>query len=209
MLRAIKLNYLVVAIISITALLLCVNFSDASNSNKEASRFVAEMSDQVMQIAENQNLSEQDKSSQLKKIFNNIVDIQWIGRFAMGKNWRNLSEQQKNLFMSLYPDYLTKSYVKNFNEINKNTIKVISVNSTSEREYIVFTSITNKINNTSVNVNFRLIQNGETYKDFKIFDIIAEGVSLISTQRNEFNEIMSNGGFDELIKRIRQHKIGR
>ena len=39
---------------------------------------------------------------------------------------------------------------------------------------------------------------------WRIIDITVEGVSLVSNFRSQFQEIISNGGFDQLMKMLRE-----
>ncbi|MEK6734911.1 MAG: ABC transporter substrate-binding protein, partial [Pseudomonadota bacterium] len=66
-------------------------------------------------------------------------------------------------------------------------------------EFLVQTLLTDSTNNLEIKINYMIIKNGNDFDDFIIFDIIAEGVSLITTQRAEINSTMSNNDFNGLI----------
>ena len=50
-----------------------------------------------------------------------------------------------------------------------------------------------------VDVNYRVRKQGDTYK---IFDVIVEGVGLLTTQRSEFSSVIADKGIDYLIDQL-------
>ena len=53
-------------------------------------------------------------------------------------------------------------------------------------------------------INYRLRQLGG---EWRIIDIIVEGVSLVSNFRSQFQEIMSSGGAEKLLKLLREKNM--
>ena len=121
----------------------------------------------------------------------------------MGRYWRQLDSTQKNDFLNLYSEYLTGLYVPNFRKYTAgNIVKVKNVTQVSSKEYLVQTILVDAITNSNIKIDYRLIQK-DGFEKFVIFDIVAEGVSLITTQRAEVNSVMSSSGFNVLMSKLK------
>lgn len=181
-------------------LFICFSSSAFANQS-QAVNFINDLANRSINLIKNQNLSDKEKESQLTDIFLSSVDTKWIGRFAMGRYWRTISPQQQNQYLNLYTKYLVGIYVPNFRSYTGNVVKVIGSKQIGENEYIVQTQLVNPRNTSDIKIDYRIIQQ-QGYEKFLIFDIIAEGVSLITTQRAEVNSVMSQGGFKNLIDKL-------
>ena len=96
----------------------------------------------------------------------------------------------------------------NFKKYDSDKVTITSIQelgSEDKREYLVKTTIENERQTTAYSINFRVVK-----KDGKllIFDFITEGVSMISTQRAEFNAIISAHGIKYLFTKLRDRNLG-
>ena len=166
--------------------------------SKGAEEFISNTSNRVLKVIES-NISIEKKSKQLEKIFADIVDINWMGKFAIAKFWKTMSDKEKEEYLIAYKKYLIKTYVPRFQEYNNQVVNIISVKDIGHEQYQIVTQIITSKNNekTTLNISYRCKEdNGQ----FKIRDIIGEDFSLLATQRSEFAAIMERGGIERLIK---------
>ena len=195
-----KINFL---IFTIFAVITAASYN-AEATTKEASNFISDLADRVITLVKSNNISEEQKENKLNAIFIESVDTKWIARFSMGRYWRQLNTNQQNTFLNLYSQYLIGLYVPNFRKYTAgNIIKVKNTTQVSEKEYVVQTILVDPVSQSNIKIDYRLIQN-DGFEKFVIFDIIAEGVSLITTQRAEISSVMSNSGFDVLMNKLKQ-----
>lgn len=169
----------------------------------QAVNFVNDLANRSINLIKNNSLTVQEKETQLSDIFVDSVDTKWIGRFSLGRYWKTLSPDQQSSYLALYTKYLINIYVPNFRSYTGNIVKVIGSKQLGDNEYLVQTQLVNPTNTTDVKIDYRLSQQ-PGFEKFIIFDIIAEGVSLITTQRAEINSVMSQGGYDNLMDKLRQ-----
>jgi len=165
----------------------------------EASHFINDLAERVIALVKRTDLSEKDKESELSSIFLKTVDTKWIAKFSMGRYWRTINSAQKNQFLDVYSKYLTSLYIPNFRKYTSNVVKVINSSKIRDNEYLVQTILTNELNTMNIKIDYHLIQKNKGIEDFVIFDVVAEGVSLITTQRAEIGSIMQNNDFNYLI----------
>jgi phospholipid transport system substrate-binding protein len=180
-------------------------FSNVLATEKDASNFINDTANRVIDIVRNKNFSESDKEQRLNDIFCRAVDTKWIGRFSLGQYWRSINEQQQGEFLELYTKYLTSMYVPNFKKYTGNVVKVTGAKEIRPNEYLVLTVIVNPADQRgNIQINYLLRQDPNALEKFIIFDVIAEGVSLITTQRAELASTMANNGFDATINLLRR-----
>jgi phospholipid transport system substrate-binding protein len=187
---------------AIFAFLFIVNSSAAlayGNSESEAKEFVNKTSQKVMSIIRASN-ADGSKSQQLTNVFVDTMDIDWIAKFVLGKYWNTISDAEKSSYMSIYRSYLISSYVPLFKKYNHQDIVIESIKPLGNDQYMVSTLIKNENAESSYVVDYRLKFSSGTYK---IRDIVAEGVSLLATQRSEFGAIVSNESITKLNQELK------
>jgi len=168
---------------------------------EKARDFVQGIGDKVIGIVATGNFSDNEKEKQLNRLFAETVDINWIAKFVVGRYWREASGEQQGQYIKFYNDFLIRSYVSKFRQYTDQKMVVNKFTAEEEGKYIVETTIIDK-EGKSYNVFYKVnkMENGS----LKIYDIVAEGVSMITTQRSEFASILSREGMDALIRKLQQ-----
>jgi len=142
------------------------------------------------------------RQSVLRQSFSDTVDIDWIGKFVLGRAWKFATDEQRDTYMSLYRRFLTEIYVTQFAENPENAvydIKVLGVN--DEKERFTVHSVVTLVNRNVLKVDYLVSDKNDHYK---VMDIIIENVSLIETHRAQFTEIANNAGVDGVIGKLRE-----
>lgn len=183
------------------AALYSFNFS-AANS-KDVKLFVNEVSTKVITLMK-ENISDEEKEKKLTSVFKQVIDTDWIGKFAIGKHWRSATPEQQKEYLELFSKYLLDMYVPNFKKYTNQQVKINNVTETTTNEYLVQTEMIDPTSKNSIRIDYRITKKSTNYKDYVIFDIIAEGVSLISTQRAEFSSIIAKSGFNALLATLKK-----
>lgn len=180
----------------VTAFAAVPAFASLEDNGKQ---FVDTMAGKVLAIIQDKTKSDDAKEAELRTIFNDKVDIDWMGRFAAGRYFARMSDEEKKRYSSAYHDYLLNSYVPRFREYTGEKIQVNGASKAAENEVMVQTSIVVPNVQQPVLVDYRLksAQGG-----FRVVDIIAEGISLITTQRTDFGTAIGNEGVDAFLARL-------
>lgn len=163
----------------------------------EAKAYASGIGDKVLTVMNDAKLSNTQKLAQLEALFVDVVDVDWVGRFVLGRHWRGADDGQKQAYLEAYRDFLIKHYTSRFAEYSGETFTIEQTEKRREGEYLVRMNIRRPQGQAPVIVDYMLRENGGS---FKVFDIIVEGVSLISTQRSEFDSVVSRNGLDKLTE---------
>lgn len=186
-------------VLILAAMFVCASYNIAFVAESaDAQRFVQSTSDRVMAVLDS-GYSSGDREAKLNSIFVDVMDIDWIGKFVLGKYWNTLSDSDRVLYLKTYRKFLISSYVPLFKNYNGQKMNVINIKESGKDQFVVVTEIKNPDNPSPYKVEYRIRDNGGA---FKVRDIIAEGISMLATQRSEFASIINSSGFNSLIERL-------
>lgn len=185
----------------LTAIFILFAFTLNASANADgAKQFVQKTADATLAIVSDKSAGDTEKESKLNKLFESSVDIEWTARFALGQHWNDTTDEQKKEYTATYKDYLMSSYVPKFREYTDQDVAIKSVSPDGEGEYLVQTEIINT-GKAPIRVDYKI---RESKGQYIIFDIIAEGVSMITTQRSDFGSILTRQGVDTLVKKLKE-----
>ena len=158
-------------------------------------KFIDNFCNKIINISANKELSSGEKISNLLDHIDNSVNSKWISRFVLGSNYRNMTNEQITRFNNIYRQYMINTYSPKFKNYNSYGVNIHSVEK-FKRFYLVATSFDIESSKEPVEISFRV----KSFNNkFLIIDIIAEGISLIETQRSEFGAAISSNGIEKFI----------
>ena len=90
----------------------------------------------------NANVSDEEKDKRFYDLLNNALDMDFIGQFVLGRNWRTATPTQRADFIKVYRDLNIKTWSKRFNEFKgKNFVFKGTAPSTSKGQVFVDTEV--------------------------------------------------------------------
>lgn len=158
-------------------------------------------SDGIEQII-NSNVSQEQKDARFEKLFNSSLDLDFIGRFVLGRYWNTATPSQRKEFINVYRQMNIKTWSKRFDEF-KGKKFIFNGTSPSNSQNQIFVNTTVPMQQGApAKVIWRV---KDTNGNLKIVDIIIENVSLAITARNEYTAYIkkSKNGIDDLIADLR------
>ena len=174
-------------------------------SADDAGKYVESLAKQTLSTISDKGRSKEQKSALLQKLFSNNVDIPWVGRFVMGRFWRTASDSQKKQYLAEYQKFLIQHYTDRFTDYTSGSFKVTGSKDDGDSEYTVSMVIqASEAGSDPINVDYKVRKDGNSYK---IFDVIVEGVSMITTQRSEFASVLNQHDVDFLIAQLQSKSI--
>lgn len=167
----------------------------------DAAAYVQNIGTQAVGVISNKALGKEQKKQKLEAVFSGSVDFQWVGRFVMGRYWKQATDAQKTRYLSEYEKFLLLNYTSRFANFSDGSFKVTASRDDGDGEYTVSTQMQTAevADGEPIFVDYRI---HKVDKSFKIFDVIVEGVSLLTTQRTEFSSVINNKGVDYLIDQL-------
>jgi phospholipid transport system substrate-binding protein len=170
----------------------------------QAAKYVESLGNEAVAIIADAKLSKDQKQAKLEKIFSTNVDIAWVGRFVMGRFWRTATPEQQKRYLAEYEKFVVTHYASRFAQYSGGKFAVTGTRADAEGEYTINMKMSGDQSDEPVLVDYR-VRAGKG--GFKVFDVIVEGVSMITTQRSEFNAILTRDGIDGLIGKLANKSI--
>lgn len=167
-----------------------------------AEQFVKNMTTEGIEEIINANVSQAEKRARFKKLFNEALDLDFIGKYVLGRYWRTATPQQRSEFISTYRELNTKVWSERFDEFKGKDFVFKGTTPSSSAGQIFVNSQVPMDQGEPASVVWRVRQNGN---DYKIVDIIIEKVSLTMANRNEYTAYIKNNGgnVDALIANLK------
>jgi phospholipid transport system substrate-binding protein len=122
-------------------------------------------------------------------------DLPLIARLALGASFRQLSEQQRTDYESVFADFVLVTYSRRLNAYAGEELVVVGAQPLTDSDVVVSSQI-KRVDGPPIKVDWRVRESGE---ELRIIDVIVEGVSMVLTQRNEFQSIAQQRGIDGLL----------
>ncbi len=171
-----------------------VGWSDDRNAAKE---LLVTKIESALSILQQKDLVQQEKNKQVTAIVEPLFDFNLMAKLALGrKYWPDLSEKNKKKFVDLFVKRLKATYVDKL-ALYTNEKVIYGSPVQSGIKIQVPTKVISKSKNYSMLYKLYKSSNG-----YRIYDIEIEGVSLISTYRSQFNDILSKGTIDDLLVKL-------
>jgi len=155
--------------------------------------------DEVVRIVSDKEMKKNDlkRRQALKKTISIIFDYNEMAKRSLGKHWNQRTAAEKKQFTDLFASLLENSYASKIESYNNE--KIVYLKETIDGEYAEVKSKVVTAKRDEFTLDYRMInQNGK----WMVYDVVIEGVSLVSNYRTQFNKIISSDGYPELVKKL-------
>ncbi|MCE2896922.1 MAG: phospholipid-binding protein MlaC [Betaproteobacteria bacterium] len=174
---------------------------------------VRSTSEQVLKMAAEDTGAKNGSTAKLVELIETRVvphfDMRKVTRLAVGRPWREATPEQQATLVREFQNLLVRSYAAAYTAYRQVKVEVPPVKLTGgEEEVVVKTRILLPGGAPPVGVDYAM---GRSDAGWKVFNVTVDGVSLVTTYRNEFAAQIQNGGIDGLIGYLRERnaRVGR
>ena len=173
-----------------------------ADATEDAVTFINDFGNRAIQELTGPDLTQSDLESRFRTLFEEGFDVTYIARSALGRFWRKANDEERKNYVSAFEDYMVQVYSAKFRQYSGQTFKADSGGPAPGGGINVDSTVTNpdkpetKINWTVENVDGKP----------KIRDIKIEGVSMVTSYRDEFAQLVlqNNGQVQGLIDTLRK-----
>ncbi|HTT09120.1 MAG TPA: ABC transporter substrate-binding protein [Gammaproteobacteria bacterium] len=129
-------------------------------------------------------------------------DFQRASQLVLGKNWRGASDDQRLRFAEAFKELMVRTYANALFQYVDQQITYKSVEPEQDGKIMTVRTQIEQPGAEPVAVNYRMHEvNGE----WKVYDVIVGGISLLVTYRDSFSSEISQSGIDALIAHLQSH----
>jgi len=139
-----------------------------------------------------------ERREQLKQVLFNRFNFAEMAKRSLGPNWPRRTPQEQEEFVRLFTEVLERAYAEIIETyLNE---KIVYLNEKIDSGYADVNSkvVTTKGEEYSINYRAQLVGN-----EWKVYDVVAENISLVNNYRSQFNRVITKSSYEELVRRLR------
>ena len=160
--------------------------------------------ERVIAVLQDKSIGREEQWGKIGVVINDSFDFRSMSQSVLATNWKKASPDERKRFVEFFSQYLEETYRTKIESYNNQRIEYVGETVRGKRAVVETLIITDS---TEIPVNYKLKNNkGEWYA----YDVVIEGVSLVSNYRSTFAAIVNNDGMDGLLNdiqdRIKRHK---
>jgi phospholipid transport system substrate-binding protein len=163
--------------------------------------------DRVLKLLDDPTLKDKpkDKRAAVRKVADDIFDFGETAKRSLGRHWASRTDAERDEFVKLFGDLLERSYISKIELYGGEKIQYVGDKIEGDTALVQSKLLTKT--GTEVPIEYRMLKKGERWL---VYDVIIEGVSLVSNYRTQFNKIIQTSSFAELVKKMksRQEEMG-
>jgi phospholipid transport system substrate-binding protein len=151
---------------------------------------------------------ENERKNALLKLIKERFDEEAFARRALGVHWKKRTKEEKHEFVEIFSDLLERTYLKKIDDYltkagNFSGKNIVYLNETVKGKYVIVSTKILTSDNAEIPILY-LFTNKQG--NWLAVDIAIEGVSLVKNYRAQFEEILANSSFSELITKLKSKK---
>ncbi len=139
------------------------------------------------------------RKERIRSISDKMFDFPELSRRTLAQYWKGFSDIQKKDFIELYKTVLENAYIDKIMDYTDEKIVFQKESSLSDKTSEVQSIVVTK--RADIPINYRMIHAGDGWR---VYDVVVEGVSLVSNYRSQFREILINKTPDDLLEILRK-----
>jgi len=126
-------------------------------------------------------------------------DFMRMTALAVGAPWRKATAEQRSELATQFEALLVRTYSAGLGSYRNQTINYLPTRGNPSDTEVVVRSQVQQSGGQPVNIDYRM---EKTPQGWKVFDLIIGGVSLVTTYRDSFGQVVRQSGIDGLIKQL-------
>lgn len=162
---------------------------------------VKQATDEVLVILSQPNLSRDQKVTQIEAVAGRHFDFTAMARLSLGRPWNDLDDAQRAELVREFQKHLSVTYGRNVERFDDQRIEITGDREEARGDWTVKTKVVDR-KGEDVLIDYRLRQDEQG--QWKVIDVIVEGVGLISNFRDQFQSIAAREGAPRVIVLLRE-----
>jgi phospholipid transport system substrate-binding protein len=141
-----------------------------------------------------------ERRTEILQIVDEYFDFGEMAKRSLGRPWKEQSPENQQEFVELFKQLLFNNYAGRVETYTGTDERVVYDEQKIEGEYALVKTRVLDYKNTNIQIDYRLkMINGQ----WKVYDVVVEGVSLVDNYRGQFNSILASKPFDSLLSQLR------
>jgi len=154
----------------------------------------------VLAVLKMSDLGVAERRTRIEGIAYARFDFETMGKLVLARNWKKFDRAQQAEFIEEFKRHLSRSYGTRIERYEQEEVAIGDERTEQRGDVTVLTTIRGG-QFDGIAIDYRLRKRGE---DWRVIDVVIEGVSLVSNFRSQFKDIISKEGPAVLIAKLRE-----
>jgi phospholipid transport system substrate-binding protein len=180
-----------------------ISFSTVVFAGLAPDELVRKTSDDVISAIKNDKDIQGGNKEKIFKIAEEKIlpnfDFEKISRLVLGKAWRSATEEQKTNFKSEFRALLLRTYSVALSKYKDQGIDIKPMRMQPTDEIVTVKTEIVQTGAQPIKVDYALAKDGDSWL---VFDIVIEGVTLVTNYRSQFASEIKAGGMNSLNEKL-------
>ncbi len=142
------------------------------------------------------------RRTEIRRVAQGLFDFNEMARLTLARHWKDRSVREQEEFVQLFTDLLERSYLTTIE--NYAGERITFVGESISGPYAQVRSRITTERRVEISIDYRLIESGARWA---VYDVVLDGVSLVSNYRSQFNSIIRTSSFADLLAKLRSRQI--
>lgn len=164
---------------------------------------VRQTSERMLTVLKEQHAVIKAEPARLYSLVDDIVlphfDFERMARWVLGKNWRQASPEQQQRFVVEFRNLLVRTYGTALLEYNDQEVRFLPLRMPEGAQEVMVRTEIQKPGAMPIPISYSMYRRADGWK---VYDVVIDGISLVSNYRTDFSAQIRSGGIDALIARI-------
>jgi phospholipid transport system substrate-binding protein len=149
-----------------------------------------------------QRLAQEQRRLEVRRVAADLFDFDEISRRALSRYWTARSAEERAEFVHLFTDLLERTYIGRIESYSGE--KIVYVGEVMDGPFATVRSKVVTRRRTETPLDYRLhLREGR----WKVYDVLIDHVSFVSTYRSEFARIIQRESYAALVERLRKQNV--
>ena len=158
---------------------------------------------EVLAILKDPSGTPETRRDALEQIAYDRFNFRRMSKLVLHRNWKRFSEEQQGEFVDEFTKYLADDYGSRIERYSQEEVAILGEQAEPRGDVTVKTKIVGGENDGAL-VDYRLRDEGG---DWKIIDVVIEGISMVANFRDQFRDAMGKGTPEDLLQKLRDKNV--
>lgn len=154
----------------------------------------------VLGVLRNESLDVEQRRTEIEGIAYARFDFETMGKLVLAQNWKKFDPAQRDAFIGEFKRHLSRSYGTRIERYEQEEVDILGEREEQRGDVTVQTAIRGG-QFDGIAIDYRMRSRGG---DWRVIDVVIEGVSLVSNFRSQFKDIVSKDGPAALIAELQE-----
>ncbi len=169
-----------------------------------AQAVIKDLGEEVLEVLGPDGQKDEQQLEKLTQLLQEAIDLDVTGRLILAKNWRRVSEDQREAYLDLFRPYALDNLASKIRassaEIPLQDFEIVKGEVVGKNDVLVSTDLYWP-GYPPYRLDWRLRSQDDG--SLVAIDVMVQGISMVVTQRAEFASVIERSGFDGLLDQMR------